>query len=166
MAAKESVLPLGKTSKIILRKSPFKRVLESWVEIDATVEEAWTALLDFESWSQWNSFIPMVKGELKVGQKMQIKVQSPGLKEMIFEPIVFEVENPQKLVWGGGSPLIGYQGSHAFIIEPVNEHTLVFRQIETFQGVIVLFMKKMIAKTALGYVNMNEEFKTYLEGKQ
>lgn len=163
MRVKKSDLGIGKTSEIILKKYHLTRVLESWVEINTTVEKAWDALVDFESWTQWNSFIPIVKGELKVGNKMMIKVKSPGYKEMSFKPIVFEIDSGKKVVWGGGALLIGYRGVHEFIIECINDNKIRFKQIEKFEGPIVLFMGKMINSTAIGYVNMNEEFKVLLE---
>ncbi|MBT2581626.1 SRPBCC domain-containing protein [Planococcus sp. ISL-109] len=156
-------LKIGKTSEIILKRYRLTRILESWVEINTTVDKAWNALVDFESWTQWNSFIPVAKGELKVGNKMMIKVKSPGLKEMNFKPTVFEIEDGKKVVWGGGSLLIGYRGIHEFIIEYIDENLIRFKQIEKFEGPIVLFMNGMISKTAIGYVNMNEEFKKFLE---
>lgn len=163
MEVKIRDLGIGKTSEIFLKKYHLTRILESWVDINTTVDKAWNALVDFESWTQWNSFIPVVKGEFKVGNKMMIKVHSPGLKQMNFKPTVFEIENGKKVVWGGGALLIGYKGIHEFIIESVDENLIRFKQIEKFEGPIVLFMSKMINKTAIGYVNMNEEFKDYLE---
>lgn len=163
MAIKKIDLGLGKTSKIFLKKYHLTRILESWVDINTTVDNAWNALIDFESWGQWNSFIPVVKGEFKVGSKMMIKVNSPGLKEMSFKPTIFEIESGKKVVWGGGAWFIGYKGIHEFIIESVDENLIRFKQLEKFEGLIVLFMSKMINKTASGYVNMNEEFKDYLE---
>ena len=159
----ETDLGIGKTSKVILKKYPMRRILESYVEINTTVEKAWEALLDFESWGKWNLFIPIVKGEFKIGNKMMIKVLSPGLKAMTFKPTVLEIEKYKKVVWGGGSVLVGYRGSHEFIIEYIDENLIRFKQIEKFEGPIVLFMNNMIHKTALGYVNMNENFKEYLE---
>lgn len=163
MKVKEKDLGIGKTSIIVLKTYRLTRILESWVEINTTVDKAWNALVDFESWTQWNSFIPVIKGELKVGNKMMIKVKSPGLKEMNFKPTVFEIEGGKKVVWGGGALLIGYKGIHEFIVEYIDENLVRFKQIEKFEGPIVLFMNEMINKTAIGYVNMNEEFKNFLE---
>ncbi len=163
MEIKKIDLGIGKTSKIFLEKYRLTRILESWVDINTTVDKAWSALVDFESWIQWNSFIPVVNGELKVGSTMMIQVKSPGLKEMNFKPTIFEVERGKKVVWGGGAWYIGYKGIHEFIIESVDENLIRFKQIEKFEGPIVLFMNKMINKTAIGYVSMNEEFKDYLE---
>ncbi len=156
-------LGMVETSRICLKKQGLIRILESSVEIQTTVDQAWDALIDFQSWPRWNSFISVVEGELKVGNKMMIKVQSPGLKEMVFKPTVFVIESGQKVVWGGGALLIGYRGLHEFIIEHIDENLIRFKQIEQFEGPIVLLMKEMINKTAMGYVSMNEAFKRYLE---
>ena len=149
--------------KIILKRSFLTRILESWVEINVPVSEVWDALIQFETWDQWNSFIPMVEGELAVGNVMKIKVVSPGMKEMVFKPVVYEIEENKKISWGGGFLLFVYKGIHEFILEEIDDNTTRFRQTEKFQGPIVLLMQKMIQKTALGYLNMNEEFKYFLE---
>jgi len=148
---------------IVLKRAGLTRVLESWIDINAPVSDVWDALCNVESWQEWNSFIPMAEGQLAVGNRMKIKVISPGMKEMNFEPTVYEIIKHQKISWGGGFLVFVYQGIHEFILEKINDSTTRFRQIEKFQGPIVLLMKKMIQKTAAGYLNMNEEFKIYLE---
>jgi hypothetical protein len=141
----------------------FTRILESWIDINAPVSDVWDALINIESWEQWNSFIPLVEGKLEVGNTMKIKVVSPGMKEMTFEPEVYEIEKFKRISWGGGFLVFIYRGIHEFILEAIDDSTTRFRQIEKFQGPIVLLMKKMIQKTAIGYLNMNEEFKVFLE---
>ena len=149
--------------KIALKSSGLTRILESWIDIHAPVADVWEALNDFESWEKWNSFIPKVEGKLDVGKTMKIKVVSPGMKAMIFEPTVYAIEEYKMISWGGGFLLFVYKGIHEFILEEIDDNTTRFKQIEKFQGPIVLLMKKMIHKTAIGYLNMNEEFKYYLE---
>jgi hypothetical protein len=149
--------------KILLKSAVFTRILESWIEINVPISDVWQALTDVESWDKWNSFIPVVEGKLAVGNVIKIKVVSPGLKEMTFEPTVYEIEKHRKISSGGGFLLFVYNGIHEFILEEIDDNTTRFRQIEKFQGPIVLLMKEMIQKTAIGYLNMNEEFKYFLE---
>jgi hypothetical protein len=163
MQLKTVDLSQNKNRKIILKSALFTRILESWIDINVPVSDVWDALNDVESWGKWNSFIPMVEGKLEVGNTMKIKVVSPGLKEMIFEPNIYEIEEYKKISWGGGFLLFVYKGIHDFILEEIDENITRFKQIEKFQGPIVLLMKKMIQKTAVGYLNMNEELKYYLE---
>jgi hypothetical protein len=105
----------------------------------------------------------MVEGHLAVGKTVKIKVASPGMKAMLFEPTIYEIEKYQKISWGGGFLLFVYQGIHEFILEEIDQDTTRFKQTEKFQGPMVLLMKNMIQKTALGYLNMNAELKHYLE---
>jgi hypothetical protein len=163
MQVKSSDLSIGNTSKIELKEYRLTRILESWIDINASVSETWNVLVDFKSWENWNSFIPIVKGDIKVGNKISIRVISPGLKEMVFKPTVFELETNKRLVWGGGFLFFVYKGVHEFIIEYIDDCTTRFRQIEKFQGPIVLLMRRMIYKTALGYIKMNEELKQVVE---
>jgi len=143
-----------------------KRFIDEWIDIEATPEEIWNILLDFDSWKIWNPFIPMVEGNLKVGEFLRIKVAPPDMKPMIFKPEVFEVIPNQKILWGGSFLKILYRGDHAFILEPLTDGITRFRQIERFIGPIVLFMNGMIKKTELGYQEMNIALKKEVENRK
>ena len=163
MVVKTVDLGQGGNRNIVLKSFGFTRILESWIDINVPVSDVWDALTNVESWEKWNTFIPMVEGQLAVGNTMKIKVVSPGMKEMFFKPTVYEIEKYKKISWGGGFLLFVYKGIHEFILEEINASTTRFRQTEKFQGPIVLLMRNMIQKTAVGYLNMNEELKHYLE---
>ena len=142
------------------------REINAWIDIDATPEEAWQVLVDFKSWESWNSFIPMVEGNLLVGESMRIKVVPPDMKPMIFKPEVYEVIPLKKILWGGSFLKIIYRGDHAFLLELTPKGKTRFRQIERFRGPMVLFMGSMIKKTEAGYHQMNVAFKEQVEKKQ
>jgi len=149
--------------KITVKKALLYRELDSWIDINASIEEVWENLVDFGSWKKWNSFIPLVEGKLEVGTTITIKVISPGMKEMLFKPQIYAITSYKKISWGGSFMIFVYKGVHDFFLEYI-EHTITrFRQIETFKGPIVMLMHDMITKTARGYQNMNEEFKDYIE---
>ena len=141
------------------------RTIDAYIDIDASPEKVWEVLVDFKSWEAWNAFIPLVHGNLKVGERMLIKVVSPGLKPMIFKPKVFVVRPNKEIIWGGSFLKILYRGDHAFILDPIPGGKTRFRQIERFIGPIVLFMSNMIKKTELGYHQMNLALKKEVEGR-
>lgn len=155
-------LSTSNKSKIELEVSPLSRILKSHVEIDASLDEVWDIFCDYDAWSKWNSFIPMVRGEVKEGNTIEIKVIAPGLKEMVFSPEIYTISNKEKISWGGKF-LFLYKGVHDFIFERIDDNKTRFIQIERFEGPIVVFMNKMIRQTALGYIKMNEEFKDLIE---
>jgi len=152
-------------SKILFKKGILYRELDSWIDINASMSEVWNILVDFDAWENWNSFIPLVQGKFDVGRTMKIKVVSPGMKEMFFEPKIYEIVANEKISWGGSFLIFIYNGVHEFLLEYVESDVTRFRQLEKFKGPITLLMHNMILKTALGYQNMNEEFKLYVENK-
>lgn len=139
------------------------RIIDAWIDIDASPKVVWDTLIDFKSWETWNPFIPMVEGNLQVGKRMRIRVVTPGLKPMVFKPEVFEVIPYKKVLWGGSFLKIFYRGDHAFLLESAPDGKTRFRQIERFRGPVVLFMGNMIRKTEIGYHLMNQAFKTQVE---
>lgn len=139
------------------------REIDAWIDIDAQPEEVWEVLVDFKSWETWNSFIPLVEGNLKEGERIRIKVVTPGIKPMIFEPVVYEVIPFKKILWGGSFLKIIYSGDHAFLLELTSDGKTRFRQIERFRGPMVLFMGSMIKKTEIGYHQMNLALKKQVE---
>lgn len=140
-----------------------KKVLDTYIDIDATPQQVWKELINFSSWKDWNPFIPSVEGKLEIGKRMIIQVAPPEMKPMTFKPKVFEVEQNKKIVWGGSFLWIVYRGDHAFCLEPLNNLKTRFRQIEQFKGPIVLLMGSMIKKTEVGYHQMNQAFKNHVE---
>jgi hypothetical protein len=147
------------------QKRLMHRIIDASIIIDAPVEEVWSVLVDFNSWETWNDFIPIVEGNLQVGERLRIKVVSPGLKPMNFNPEVYVVEPIEAIVWGGSFLKIIYRGDHTFLLEPIPEGKTRFRQIERFRGPMVLFMGSMIKKTKLGYHQMNLALKEQVENR-
>ena len=143
-----------------------QHTIDTYIDIDASPEEVWEVLVDFKSWEAWNEFIPLVQGNLKVGERLLIKVVSPGMKPMIFKPKVFIVRPKKEIIWGGSFLKILYRGDHAFILDPIPGGKARFRQIERFRGPIVLFMSSMIKKTELGYHQMNLALKKEVERRK
>ena len=154
---KDAAMNKKNTSNLMRRK------IDAWIDIDAKPEEIWEVLVDFKSWKSWNSFIPIVEGNLQVGERMRIKVVPPGLKPMIFEPEVYAVIPHKKILWGGSFLKVIYRGDHAFLLEPTPDGKTRFRQIERFSGPMVLFMAAMIKKTEIGYHQMNLALKARVE---
>ncbi len=54
------------------------------IEISASSTRAWQVLTDFPSFSQWNPFIPSAQGEVKVGERLTVKMTPPKGMGMTF----------------------------------------------------------------------------------
>lgn len=141
-------------------------VLDTWIDIEAQPQKVWEMLVDFRSWELWNPFIPIVEGDLRIGEHIRIKVVPPGLRSIIFKPEVYVVKQHEEILWGGSFLWFVYRGDHAFLLEPLPGGKTRFRQIERFRGPLVLLMGSMIKKTEIGYHQMNLAFKRHVEGNK
>lgn len=148
------------------KKVSMHRIIDASVDVDATPEEVWAVLTDFRSWETWNDFIPALDGNLKEGERLRIRVVTPGLKPMTFTPEVYVVHPLQAIVWGGSFLKVMYRGDHTFLLEPLPDGKTRFRQIERFMGPMVLFMGGMIKKTETGYHQMNRALKERVENSR
>jgi hypothetical protein len=72
------------------------RIIDAWIDIDAKPEEIWEVLLDFKSWELWNPFIPLVEGNLQIGEHLRIKVSPPGMKSMILNQKFMKLNHMKK----------------------------------------------------------------------
>ena len=55
--------------------------IKTSININASCETIWNILTDFERYPDWNPFIKSILGDVKVGNRVKIKVQ-----DMVFKP--------------------------------------------------------------------------------
>lgn len=77
----------------------FNHVLRSdQVTIDAPIETAWRVLAAVEDYGAWNPFTPSVKTDLKMGSRVDMRVQMGPIRIKQTE-VVCAVEPPRLLAW-------------------------------------------------------------------
>ena len=77
----------------------FNHVLRSdQVTIDAPIETAWQVLAAVEDYGEWNPFTPSVKTDLKMGSRVDMRVQMGPIRLKQTE-VVCAVEPPRLLAW-------------------------------------------------------------------
>ena len=54
--------------------------------INAIPYKIWTILTDFDKYPDWNPFIKYVKGTVKTGSQIEVRIEPPGAKAMVFKP--------------------------------------------------------------------------------
>ena len=141
--------------------------IKTEIEIDSTPERVWEVLADLSSYSEWNPFVTRAKGDLKLGERIEILVQVPGGRALKFTPRVLEVEPNRALRWLGTLLIPGlFNGEHIFRIEPLGEGRSRFLHGEKFTGLLIPFMGGTLEKVKKGYVLMNEALKTRVELRQ
>jgi hypothetical protein len=140
------------------------RVLESQIEIAATAEHVWAVLTDFPAFAGWNPFITSISGAPAAGARLAVRIQPPGGRAMAFKPRVTAAEPDRHLAWLGrlGLPRV-FDGAHEFLIEPNERGGVSFTQRETFRGILVPFVGKVLGRTHHGFDLMNHALKERAE---
>jgi hypothetical protein len=140
------------------------RELGREIEIDAPPESVWTVVSDFAAYPQWNPFIRRISGELRVGATLEVRIEPPGARATTFKPTVRAVETNRELRWLGRLLLPGViDGEHSLRIEPLDGGRSRFIQSERFTGVLVGLVGGTLAKTEVGFEQMNTALKARVE---
>ncbi len=130
------------------------------IKINATPQEVWNVLTDFEKYAEWNPFVKSITGEVKVGN--EIKVELDG---MTFKPTILTFDHASEFKWLGHLWVKGlFDGEHKFRLIDNEDGTTEFHHSERFNGILVsLFSKSLDEKTKKGFERMNEELKQRVE---
>jgi hypothetical protein len=140
------------------------RELRSEIEIDAPPERVWAVVTEFAAYPEWNPFIRRIDGELRVGARLEVRIEPPGARATTFKPTVRAVESDRELRWLGRLLVPGiFDGEHSLLIEPREGGRSRFVQSERFSGVLVGPFKGMLAKTEGGFEQMNAALKARVE---
>jgi hypothetical protein len=134
------------------------------IEIQATAEEVWDILTDFEKYADWNPLFYSAKGKAKVGERVRVSTRTAS-SEMDFDCAVVTVEPNRELAWRFHVFLAFlFRGEHSFRIEPVSERSIRFVDRESFEGLLVPFRAKYLetdVKAAM--IEMGEALKERAE---
>jgi hypothetical protein len=138
--------------------------LHSQIEINASAERVWGILTDFASYPQWNPFIRRIIGELKVGERLEVRLEPPDSRGMTLRPTVLSAEPHRQLRWLGHLLVPGlFDGEHTLATEPLDENRVRFVQHEVFKGVLVPLVARSLANTLRGFEEMNGALKEQAE---
>ena len=142
----------------------FKTEIRHEVEIDASPAEVWAVLADTGSYGDWNPFVRRLGGELRRGAELEAEIAPPDGRAMKFKPTVVVAEPERELRWLGRFLVRGLlDGEHAFRLEPLAGGRTRFVQSERFTGLLVGLVRKTLAKTQLGFEEMNWALKRRAE---
>ena len=139
--------------------------LHSEIEIDASVERVWDILTDFASYPQWNPFIRRISGELKVGERLEVRLEPPDSRGITLRPTVLRAEPNRLMRWVGHLLVPGlFDGEHSLATRPLEGNRVRFVQHEAFKGVLVRLLARSLDKDTLrGFEEMNDALKERAE---
>ena len=135
----------------------FRKQIETETTIEATPEEVWRVLSDFASYGEWNPGMRSVQGEPVVGSRLTIEFSMNGGRTMKMRPKVLVSQPGHELRWLGHLLLPGiFDGEHRFEIHQQGPNGVRFVQGERFAGLLVPFLRSLLADTATTFVQVND----------
>ncbi|MGB5225773.1 MAG: SRPBCC domain-containing protein [Arenicellales bacterium] len=142
------------------------RLIETEIQIKASPETVWSVLTKLDKYVEWNPFIKNAKGEVRVGEKLEVCISPPNGKQMIFKPTVKTVVVNSDFSWLGRFLLPGiFDGRHLFKITPTENGCLLVQK-EEFSGLLVPFLWGSLDQdTRAGFELMNSALKRKAESK-
>lgn len=140
------------------------KTIETEIVIATQPKKVWQVLMDFETYPRWNPFITKIKGDADEGSKLQVKIEPPASKPMLFAPVVLRCVKEQEFRWRGKLGIKGiFDGEHYFILQlEQNGHTKLIHG-ERFSGMLIPFMGGIFEKTRQGFLAMNQALKERCE---
>ncbi len=131
------------------------RTIERTVDIQAPAVAVWRILTDTDTYADWNPFMPRLSGPFAAGERLTLTVR-PGRRTMTFRPTVLAVEDGALIRWRGRLGMPGlFDGEHELRVEPMPDGGTRFVQRETFSGLLVPLMPRVLDDTATGFAAMN-----------
>jgi hypothetical protein len=150
---------------ILLNATAMAKEIKTEILINATPEKVWAILTNFDNYPNWNPFVKSIKGEVKVGKKITVRIEPPNAKGMTFKPRVLVFIANKELRWLGHLLFAGlFDGEHKFELIDNGNGTTTFIQSEKFKGILVPFFKKQLDNnTKRGFEEMNMKLKELAE---
>ena len=139
--------------------------LATEIQINSRPEIIWEILTDFKNYSQWNPILVKIIGELSIGSKLEIHLNTVGGKNRIYHPKITKIIPNHELRWRGQfffSKI--FAGERIFLIEKLSDNKVNFVNKEIFSGIgVKLASKKMEDDILASFKKMNEALRKTVE---
>lgn len=136
------------------------------IEINVPIEKVWAAIIDFESYKNWNSQLTFLGGSVQPNGKLHLKLSAAGAKPYEFKPDISYWQEKKQFAWIAktGLPRI-FDGEHFFELKDLGNGKTLLTNREEYRGVLSQLFKQLpMMKTAPdGFRKMNSELKNFLE---
>ena len=139
--------------------------IETEIIINASREEVYKKIINFESFSSYSPFIQNIKGKAIKGETLTVELGLKGEEPFTIKPKVIRIDENKLFCWKGKVGL-GYifDGVHCFEVQNIDENSVKFMHYETFRGLLVWPMNhKVIPPTKDKFKLHNIAFKKVCE---
>jgi hypothetical protein len=110
-------------------------------DIAASPARIWTLLTTPDAFPSWNSTVTSLKGEIALGQKLELKVALDPKRT--FKPKVTKLAKERAMEWSDGmAPM--FKGVRTFVLTPKGDGVTEFEMTEVFSGVMLPMIRKSL----------------------
>lgn len=146
--------------KAIKTEATFRSSCAVRCEVQASPQAIWALLTDAASYPKWNSTVTSLKGEIRAGEKLALRV--PLDPKRTFSPKVTTLE-ARKMVWADGfAPM--FRGVRTFTVTPKEGGVTEFAMQEVFSGVMLPLIKKSLPDFGPAFEAFARDLKRAAEG--
>ena len=146
-------------------KNPFIREIRTWIDIEASAEDVWSILVDFDAYPQWTDLFRFPVGHTDTGERLEVRIWSGRSKYMTFRPLLLVAREPEEFRWKGRLLFRGlFDGEHMFRIDETSEIAVRFEHAEIFTGFLVPWLwRDLDTNTRAGFERFNRDLKARAE---
>ena len=134
-------------------------------QIDASDEQVWAVLVDFESYADWNPSVPAISGDLREGSTVSLTLGLPGRPNLNVKAQIREVTPNRRLTWRGhlGAERL-FTGEREFAIHALAENRVRFTPVEDLQGLLAPVFEALMGRSVQRHhETFNESLKSRAE---
>ena len=138
------------------------------IEIDCSVDDVWSTLIDFQAYPAWNPLITQICGEPHVGGTLSLIIAPPYLATRRLDVNVMAVREHEELTWLGTLWRAGIlDGHHSIFLRRLGANRTELVHSEKFSGLLVPFVAPVLyLGMRSGFNAMNEALKIRVERDQ
>lgn len=139
------------------------RLIRTEIDIDAPPAMVWDVLTDVAAYGEWNPHVRSVRGDLRVGESLDILVRRAGTRDRWMSVTVTSLAPAKTLEWVGrvGGPWL-FEGRHTLTLEPLDGDRTHLVNSERLSGLFVPLV--VTSAPERDYEAMNRALKARVEG--
>jgi hypothetical protein len=143
------------------------KAVDAVVEINASAEDVWEVLTDFDAYYQWNPYLKRVKGKLALDESLDITFKVGEQERRIRGHVALLFPGVEMRFTANLGTLGSLKMEHAFHIETFEDRDVCFVQRQTYSGFLATDKKiaEVAAPTKKALEAMNAALKERVESK-
>jgi hypothetical protein len=140
-----------------------KTNIKSSIVINASPEQVWKVLTDFDKLKSWSSSFQGLQGNFEKDEDIEVTFKSPFGGQNKMKKKLFHFENGKSFGWTGIF-LLGMSDYHTHTVKALSDGRTEFTQTDGLQGGASFLLGKMLEKQMQKvYEVFNQELKSFVE---